>query len=163
MSDLSKLLDDVYSSGSSTPEVPSWSSDSALDEAFSDWVPGESEGASAAEQAFADIAEMTEPAQLAVPTETMDQLDALVQAAVAMAPAVDDDELPQENEAAVTESTPVIENEDSVLRWMPERSPEAVEPAAPLPAVAPWNRHDDDILPRRGLGGRRRRMSLRRK
>jgi len=160
MSDLSKLLDDVYRSGSSTPAAPSWSSDSALDEVFSDWVPGEPEGATPAEQAFAEVAG---PAPLEIPNETRNQLDALVQAAVAMAPEAEDEyELPQEMESVVDESTPVV-NRDAILRWTPERAPEMAMPVEPLPTVTPWSRRDDDILPRRGLGGRRRRVSLRRK
>jgi hypothetical protein len=172
MSDLSKLLEDVYRSGPSTPAAPSWSSDSALDEVFSDWVPGESEGASAAEQAFAQV---MEPAPLPLPTETADELDALVQAAAAMAPTLDDDiDSPQEFErqefeapefeAPVAESTPVIEDRDAFVRWTPERDlPDATVPVAPLVSVAPWSRQDDDILPNRGLTGRRRRFALRRK
>jgi hypothetical protein len=39
MSDLSRLLDDVYNSTTPAP-APSWSSDTALEEAFADWAPG---------------------------------------------------------------------------------------------------------------------------
>jgi hypothetical protein len=39
MSDLSRLLDDVYRTPAARPD-PAWSSDSALDEVFSNWIPG---------------------------------------------------------------------------------------------------------------------------
>jgi hypothetical protein len=39
MSDLSRLLDDVYRAPASRSE-PAWSSDSALDEVFANWIPG---------------------------------------------------------------------------------------------------------------------------
>lgn len=45
MSDLSRLLDDLYATAeteteSGTPRAPAWSSAEALDEVFSAWVPG---------------------------------------------------------------------------------------------------------------------------
>lgn len=53
MSDLSRLLDDLYSDETPTLAlVPSWSSDEALDEAFSSWVPGPGADASSAERAI---------------------------------------------------------------------------------------------------------------
>lgn len=39
MSDLSRLLDDVYRTTPAPPGSP-WSSESALDEVFSNWIPG---------------------------------------------------------------------------------------------------------------------------
>jgi hypothetical protein len=39
MSDLSRLLDDVYRTPAARPE-PAWSSDTALDEVFANWIPG---------------------------------------------------------------------------------------------------------------------------
>jgi hypothetical protein len=59
MSDLSRLLEDVYrSSGAgptapAAPAAPSWSSDEALDDAFADWIPGPPGDAPAAERSFA--------------------------------------------------------------------------------------------------------------
>ena len=42
MSDLSRLLDDVYGTGGEEPAPqPDWASDAALDGVFADWVPGE--------------------------------------------------------------------------------------------------------------------------
>ena len=195
MSDLSRLLDDVYRSGASTPAAPAWSSDDALEEVFADWVPGESEGASAAEQAFAQLAD---PDPEYEPVERgMDQLDALVEAAASMTPVGDEpvdapfdqsrfedafaevfmtpaEPEPVADEPVATDPAPepALEAEpepvmwEAPLRWTPER--EIEEPAPLTPVAAPvatamWCRQDDDILPRRGLGGRSRRLSLRRK
>jgi len=55
MSDLSRLLEDVYA-GETAPSPPAWSSDEALDDAFASWVPGPPAEASAAERAFAAVA-----------------------------------------------------------------------------------------------------------
>lgn len=49
MSDLSQLLGDLYADD--TPaKAPAWSSDEALDEAFSSWVPGPSDDAPSAQR-----------------------------------------------------------------------------------------------------------------
>ena len=133
MSDLSRLLEDVYRSGPAAPAAPSWSSDSALEEVFADWVPGPSEDAHAAQRAFAPSADDR--------AETMDQLDVLMQQAAAMAPEVVDDE--PMVEAIVELPRPVIELEP------------APEPIAVVPTRT-WCRQDDDILPSRGHGRRRR-------
>ncbi len=50
MSDLSRLLDDVYRSDAAAPEPPEWASDEALDDAFASWVPGPSDDAHPAER-----------------------------------------------------------------------------------------------------------------
>ena len=72
MSDLSRMLDDVYASPDSgdvatddfptddfanddfTTRAPEWSSAEALDEAFSAWVPGPADGATALERSMVD-------------------------------------------------------------------------------------------------------------
>lgn len=63
MSDLSRLLDDLYHDD--TPDrAPSWSSDEALDEAFAAWVPGPGVDASPTERAIvagATFEQMFEP------------------------------------------------------------------------------------------------------
>ena len=151
MSDLSRLLDDVYRSGPSTPAPPAWSSDSALDEVFSDWVPGEPEGATPAEQAFVDF----EPPGT---DDTLQQLDALVQQAAALEPDITDED---EDDVGQPEVVSPAVNRDAAICWTPERATELTEPVRSAPAITPWSRHDDDILPHRGLSGRRR-FSLRR-
>jgi hypothetical protein len=56
MSDLSRLLDDVYGTGGEDPPAePDWSSDAALDTVFADWVPGEpAEAEAVTENSFLD-------------------------------------------------------------------------------------------------------------
>jgi hypothetical protein len=51
MSDLSQLLGDLYADETPT-KAPSWSSDEALDDAFSSWVPGPSDDAPSAERSI---------------------------------------------------------------------------------------------------------------
>jgi hypothetical protein len=181
MSDLSRLLEDVYRSGPAAPAAPAWSSDSALEDAFADWVPGPPEDAPAAEREFAETTTSRTPA--------MDQLDALMQA-VAMAPdAVDDDEFDPEPlktaavfdqfdefdiepvEAAPVEAAPVdapvaaeVERLGHFQSLVDEQEPEAEAEIERKPIALPsgtWSREDDDILPNRGHG--RRRLSLKRR
>lgn len=68
MSDLSRLLEDVYA-GETAPAPPAWSSDEALDDAFASWVPGPPAEASAAERAFSAgaVTEVAEADALAGP------------------------------------------------------------------------------------------------
>ena len=168
MSDLSRLLEDVYRSGLSAPAAPSWSSDTALEDAFADWVPGPSDDAHAAEREFAG----TE----IEPVDPIDQLDSLMQQAASIASDMVEDE-PEAQPAAKTafEVAFEIENvidtpDESVIEPAYETIVEFHEPvieSAPQPVavVVPtgtWCRQDDDILPGRAHG-RRRRMSLKRR
>ena len=119
MSDLSRMLDDLYAlpdadsdsdvvTDETPTRAPSWSSAEALDEAFASWVPGEADGTTAFERSLVADA----PATLA---------DAL---------------------------------HVDVGDWLAE-----TEPVAPAPAVAAvrrWSPSDDDILPARRRGRRRR-------
>jgi hypothetical protein len=65
MSDLSRMLDDLYAvpeTGTSEAvltKAPAWASEEALDEVFSSWVPGPSEDASATERSMVSAAAMT--------------------------------------------------------------------------------------------------------
>jgi hypothetical protein len=61
MSDLSRMLDDLYALPDSDDDVvteepqtraPEWSSAEALDEAFASWVPGEADGSTAFERSM---------------------------------------------------------------------------------------------------------------
>jgi hypothetical protein len=145
MSDLSRLLGDVYNSGPQGAEPP-WSSDTALDDAFADWVPGPPADASPAERSF-------------LPDDDADeQIEALLEQAARFAPLVD-----EIDEVDVDEVQEVAFNE--MDEPGPFEAPEPVEsvaapapidPAfvAPLPVQA-WSREDDDILP----GGRHRRRT----
>ena len=179
MSDLSRLLEDVYRSGPATPAAPvapSWSSDSALDDAFADWVPGPSDDAHAAERAFTgteiEPAEPTEPAE---PVDQLDQLDSLMQQAASIASDMLEDE-PETKPAVKTafetafaiespiEMTdePLIEFHEPVIEFHEPVVESAPEPVAVVVPTGTWCRQDDDILPSRGHG-RRGRISLKRR
>jgi hypothetical protein len=133
MSDLSRMLDDLYTlpeedtfapaedtflpEDTFTPEdaptrAPVWASTEALDEAFASWVPGEPDGASALERSM-----------LAEPEDE------------------DEDE---------TEPVPV---HDDVEQWLVESEPVLELVSA---VMAGWSPSDDDILPARRRGGRGR-------
>lgn len=158
MSDLSRLLGDVYGTGSEhelqpkqaavatpvaepetspLPAAPDWADDSVLDAAFADWVPGPPSDAPAAERAaLADLAAF-EPAPQAEPVAEPDVAE------VVGAPASLAEALPVE--AAwffdVPADQPVIAAEPL----------EAVVDLADEPATStPWQRADDDLLPAKG-------------
>jgi hypothetical protein len=151
MSDLSRLLGDVYGTGPAVEEeveaheetsplaataTPEWADDSVLDEAFANWVPGPPSDAPAAERAaLADLAsfgheEPAEPAPVAVP-ETLAEA------------------LPVEAEwffdvPAATPTTPEpVLHLDTVDVDGDADTDDKV-------SVAPWQRSDDDLLPSRG-------------
>jgi hypothetical protein len=128
MSDLSRMLDDLYALPSTDgddglePELakaPAWSSDEALDEVFSSWIPGPTEDATSTQRALVAAA-TTEP--------------------LTVAPVVDD---------WLIESAP---------EPAPDPEPATlveVTPERPL-ALVPWVPSDDDILPPRRARGRSR-------
>lgn len=171
MSDLSRLLEDVYRSGPAAPAAPaapSWSSDSALDDAFADWVPGPSDDAHAAERAFAgtDI-EPAEPADELDQLDQLDQLDSLMQQAASIASGMVEDELEETPAVKSAFETafaiePPIEFHEPVIEFHEPVAEPAPEPVAVAVPTGTWCRQDDDILPSRGHG-RRRRISLKRR
>jgi hypothetical protein len=74
MSDLSRLLDDLYAmsgteadtSAVATEEptrAPAWSSEEALDEVFSSWVPGPSEDAPSAQRSIVAAVDVEAPVE----------------------------------------------------------------------------------------------------
>jgi hypothetical protein len=155
MSDLSKVLGDLYESGdaTTTPEhaefqasAPAWADEDRLDEAFSQWTPGPPADAPAAEREMSIVLDMPE-----VPAARLDdEMAAAMNAALAQ-PA------PEVHVAAWETSAP-----ESVPAYRPEP---AYEPAPALmdldmtsvfdtapTAFATWQRTDDDILP--GPSGR---------
>jgi hypothetical protein len=71
MSDLSRLLDDLYAtSGTATeepPRAPDWSSQEALDEVFASWVPGPDADAAAAQRSL--VAAATTEALIDAPVD----------------------------------------------------------------------------------------------
>lgn len=149
MSDLSRLLGDVYGSGSDedlTDEAaptrdladepvrgtsPDWADESVLDEAFADWVPGPpAEAPDAERSALSDLA-----AEAAAP-ETL--AEALPEAAEWF--------FDEPAEPATVLDLPYAEQTVAVDVG---RAPEADDAPAPV-----WQRSDDDLLPAKG---RRRR------
>lgn len=150
MSDLSRLLGDVYGTGADAdllpppprdeapapaPATPEWAEDSVLDEAFADWVPGPPTDAPAAERAaLSDLASFDADAPVA------DQPPATLAEA-----------LPVEAEWFF-EVPPATEVEAPTVLDLP-----AVEEEHPETVVVPWQRADDDLLPAKGRRRRRRR------
>jgi hypothetical protein len=176
MSDLSRLLEDVYRSGPAAPAAPaapSWSSDSALDDAFADWVPGPSDDAHAAERAFAGTE--IEPAEPVDQLDQLDSLDSLMQQAASIASGMVEDELEEkpavksafetafaiEPPIEMTDET-VVEFHGPVIEFHEPVFDPAPEPVAVAVPTGTWCRQDDDILPSRGHG-RRGRISLKRR
>jgi hypothetical protein len=175
MSDLSRLLDDVYNSSAAAAE-PAWSSDSALEDVFADWVPGPPAEAPAAERKFFDDGDAHGIEYLLdTDDDEDDQLQTLLDQAMRYAPLieVDDDPVAEDApEAPVSELAllaDLIDDDQAVLPprtfdsvdvtapEVPVLAPSAIDPdfVPPVP-VLPWSRQDDDILPH----GRRRRLSL---
>ena len=189
MSDLSRLLEDVYQSSSAAPpgEAPAWSSEDALEQVFSEWVPGPPDEAPAQERAmFAGTDE--------IPTTAEDPVD-WEAAIAALAPLASRTEDEAEAEA---ETVPLLDEQDdhapssmafgafelfeSVISDLPRKDAELRDPdgflaaletadeeeaeAVPVlatagaPSIAGWCRDDDDILPARSA--RRFRLTLRR-
>src|SRR4051812_9536605 len=126
MSDLSRMLDDLYALPEDgdvvtddTPteaptKAPAWASAEALDEAFSSWVPGQPDGASAFERSMLDDVEDVFDGD-AEPDGTDDDAN------------------------------------DAVEQWLAESEPVPQPVRAGVPR---WSPSDDDILPSRR--GRRR-------
>jgi hypothetical protein len=130
MSDLSRMLDDLYALPSTdddaTPEAeparaPAWSSEEALDEVFSSWVPGPTADAKPAQRSFLDGLDDEPVAPPAAPRDTW---------------LIDTDPEPEP---------------------APEPEPVAELVTAGAPSVARWSPSDDDIHPRRARRGRSRR------
>ena len=167
MSDLSRLLDDVYNS---TPAAePSWSSDAALEDVFADWVPGLPADASPAERAFHEEGGAHGIEHLLDADDDDDQLQTLLDQAARFAPLVDvpdddiddfdDVEAPAPLGASNLMLVPMLDDEAPAptVAHVPFVAPTLIDPdfIAPVPVHA-WCRQDDDILPR----GRRRRVNL---
>lgn len=164
MSDLSKVLGDLYGGEDDQPsvaparnfraEAPEWADDDRLDEAFADWTPGPSADAHRTEHEMSVVIDMP-----AVPAASLDDdLAASLNAALVDA-GENDTEFPIA--AAPSYSLPTMD--EPVGDWMsPAPAPMApiAEPTplpvyepieapvyeAPVPA-RPWSRGDDDILP----------------
>ena len=142
MSDLSRLLGDVYGGGDQPADdqgtdgaaeqpatlagaLPEWAGEEVLDEAFANWVPGPPEGAPTAEH------EVVAPVPVTVPVQDTHLQD------------------PAESDW--------LFGTDTVVAAYDELPTEADLPIAP-PIPVRWTPADDDILPQRRkvkLGRRR--------
>jgi hypothetical protein len=145
MSDLSRLLDDVYEPAA-TEHGKGWTSDEALDNAFSNWVPGPSEDASETEKSL--FAGAQAPAT-GVATDLVDGDS-------------DDRSRPDPSDPGAgrdtSTSTPALEQTDPTGQEWASAVSTPAEDSTPTPAV--WLPIDDDILPAQGsrrLFGRGRR------
>jgi hypothetical protein len=185
MSDLSRLLDDVYNSAAATAE-PSWTSDSALEDAFADWVPGSPVDAAAIEHSRFEDHDHDHDHETGarviehlLDDDEVDELRTLLDQAASLTPLLDAVDAVDDGPEVAAESSepglllvPATETEDededdpgaSPIAGSPGRD-ESLVPSlidadfvAPVPVRA-WSRHDDDILPR----GRRRRLTLSRR
>ena len=169
MSDLSRLLDDVYNSSTPAAE-PSWSSDAALEEVFADWVPGPPADASPGERAFSEETGAHGIEHLLDDDDDDDQLQTLLDQAARFAPLVDvpDEDDEYDSSAPLASSNlmlvPTLDAEAHAATvahvHTPSVPPALIDPdfVPPVPVHA-WCRQDDDILPR----GRRRRVSFSRR
>lgn len=145
MSDLSRLLDDVYRTASPAPALD-WSSETSLEDVLANWTPATPvEGPVEPDPAPEAAAEPEVPAD---ELDAVDQIDALLGVA--------------EHTAALVEPAPVAAI-DLDLDLDAEPMPEVVR-TAPVrpPAAAPlgWTAADDDLLPPKRA---RRRFRLRRR
>lgn len=158
MSDLSRLLDDVYGTGGSSqsPPEPAWASEEALDEVFASWVPGSLDDAPAAEapappapaprvdpvDSFADSdifgsvadapaapLEDLDAFAAAAPLEPLEDLDAFAAAAAAPPVALVTPVAPMTPEPAPMQLPPIEDLFDAFAVTAPAPAP------APLPPV----------------------------
>jgi hypothetical protein len=98
MSDLSQLLGDLYADETPT-RAPSWSSEEALDDAFSSWVPGPPDDAPSAERSI--VADAWNDTVVDVPA---------TDAAPELEPAL---------ETWLADTAPVVEPTSGQPRWSP--------------------------------------------
>ena len=161
-----------------TSGAPAWADESVLDAAFANWTPGPPLDAPAAERdVFGPPADPTSAAPLP------DDLAAALSAALVGAPrtdvpvmasptppipATDVDLTPSASTSAAVDAPPDAGASWSELAAARRAHVDHDDPFAetmPLVSRLPWQRGDDDILPRRGSTSRRGRggLGLRRK
>ncbi|HEY2333035.1 MAG TPA: hypothetical protein VGH94_14040 [Acidimicrobiales bacterium] len=145
MSDLSRLLDDVYEPAVKDDEK-GWTSDEALDNAFSGWVPGPSDDASETEKAlFTAPSAVTgvEAGAFADTTSDAGAPSAVASVATAGPSSILSDPPSDRVESAAADVFNAGE-------WTSAPVTEAPAPDGP----PPWSLQDDDILPRRSSANR---------
>src|SRR5581483_7054282 len=145
MSDLSKVLGDLYDGGGEPAPrpandyratAPAWADEDRLDEAFAEWTPGPPDDAPAAEREMSVVLDMP-----AVPPARLDEdMAATLSAALA--------------EAATAPPAPAWDA--SPILPEPDPAAEAWEPM-PVSSGRVWQRTDDDIFPGTSGGVRKER------
>jgi hypothetical protein len=129
MSDLSRLLDDVYGTGGNgqAPPQPEWASEEALDEAFANWVPGSLDDD---EVVSAPVAAPT-PAPAAPPVAHSDMFGAAAEALAELGESV---LAPAPPPAPAPAPAPVLPPVEDLFEAFTADAP-AAPPPPPLPPV----------------------------
>lgn len=130
MSDLSRLLDDLYVGAED--DGKGLTSEEALDEAFSDWVPGPPDDASDTEKALFAEATTAAPAHTDAPGPLTDSNPA--------AP-------PSDRVESVPSSPPGTAAQEWAAAHMADT--DSAEEAPDAPGFVAWFPEQDDILPER--------------
>jgi hypothetical protein len=176
MADLSNLLGDVYGDDPDGEPVaqepapnnrtPEWADESVLDAAFANWVPGPPPDAPAAERSVFGSRPADPPSAAPLPDDLAaalsaalvdvppSDLPAVTPPAAAAEPATDTD-VAGAGSPSAPEPVPSWSELAEARRAIIDQNDPFVG-AAPLTGRLPWQRGDDDILPRRGSGRRRR-------
>ncbi len=156
MSDLSRLLDDVYEQPAAKDDAKGWTSDEALDSAFSDWVPGPGEDASETEKSLFAGAK-------ARPTDNADSItdkptggfrpESLATQTPSVDPVRSEPPVHRTGSDGVTDAvTPTAPTEvphPVVSRSAHEWGSSNPSPTEIAPVPVAWRPEDDDILPSR--------------
>jgi hypothetical protein len=192
MADLSDMLGDVYGDdaegervapepgaqrGDGPPPAPAWAEESVLDAAFANWTPGPPLDAPAAERDV--FAPHVDPASAApLPDDLAAALSAALVGAppgeiAVIPPALSDPDIGTDGTKPTSISGPVDSPPSGGASWADLAAtrrasadyPDPFAESMPLGGRLPWQRGDDDILPRRSSSSRRGRggLSLRRK
>ena len=192
MADLSDMLGDVYGDDAdrervapesrqphdTAPPAPAWAEESVLDAAFANWTPGPPLDAPAAERDV--FAPHVDPASAPpLPDDLAAALSAALvgappgDVAVIAAPALSDPGIAADGTSPTSTSDPADGPPGGGASWAElaatrRASVDYDDPFAesmPLVGRLPWQRGDDDILPRRSSSSRRGRggLSFRRK
>jgi hypothetical protein len=152
MSDLSRLLDDVYEQPVAKDDAKGWTSDEALDSAFSDWVPGPGEDASEKERSlFAGAKPRPDDESDPITDENVGELPTTGLAAQVAPDDTVQSDPPSDRIASETGTTEVLDAipvDDAPTMSREWASANAV-PTDVTPAPVVWRPVDDDILPAR--------------
>lgn len=158
MSDLSKVLGDLYggdepppASQSFRPTAPEWADESRLDEAFADWTPGPPPEAHATEREMSVVIDTPH-----VPAGRLDDDLAATLSAALVDAGTDNHDPDVPIAGAPSYSLASFEDEavpsPAAATSYVQAAAEPLPEPAPLPVAVsrPWSRADDDIFPGHG-------------